>query len=214
MRLRFFFFFLAAGLGAAQAEVISIFSGDDLTGSSEWNNMTGANVLVNPYAAPIWASSTLGGRWISYGLTGAGQTSPSNVSMNAGNIEGNPTAIFFERFYLPGYAMSGGLWVWADDTAMVLIDGVPAFNSSSGVNHDAHCRNGVIGCQPGEGAYISLAGLDEGDHSLEFRVYQLWGDSFGLLYEGGVTAAPEPSSLLLVGSGAVAAWRWVRRRRQ
>jgi len=204
-------FGLLAGLfvcGAARASPILILSGDDLTGAHEGNNRTGANVLVNPYGPPIWAAPSRGGRWISYDLTGVGQKSPGDSRILDEEIISPPTAVFFERFFLPDAAGSGGIWVWADDVAQVLLDGVRVFPFPRPPVRDMHCIVGSIGCQPGEEGFIDLSGLSGGEHTLEFRVHQLWGDTYGLMYEGSVEPIPEPATFLLIATGA--AWAAAR----
>ncbi len=217
------------GLSSAQATTINILSGSDMTGTTQWNNNTGANVLINPYPSPVWAAPSLGGQWISYIPSGHGQTVVPNATISGGVVISPPTAIFYDWFNLPDPSVSGGIWIWADDTAAILIDNVPVFPLGSPLVAGMYCTAEGIGCRPEHGGFVSLAGLGAGAHTLEFETYQLWGDTFGLLYEGSVTTAasvttgttvttpadppvavPEPSSFVLLGSGAVLALRFWR----
>jgi hypothetical protein len=59
------------------------------------------------------------------------------------------------------------------------------------------CSSTGVGCQPSRGAFIDLTGLSTGPHTLEIQAYQLWGDAFGVLYEGAIDiSVPEGSSLV------------------
>jgi len=122
------------GVVAAEADTFSILSGSDLTGVTEWNSINGANVVINPYAEPVWKDPTEGGKWISYALTGYGQEHVDSVSVLDDFIAGPPTAVFYSTFYLPATALSGQLRIWADDTAEVLLDGVSRIGLSEPIN--------------------------------------------------------------------------------
>jgi len=216
---------VAAGLclSTALAGPIVILSGTDLTGVTQFNNQTGANVLINPHPSPVWATSTIGASWISYALTGAGQSIAPNATIDsAGSITSPPTAIFYQSLDLDGPSISGSLQVWADDTTQVFIDGVLVFPLSLPIDQGIYCVDSGIGCRPTLGGTIPLTGLAEGAHTIQFRVYQLWSDSFGLLYEGSLETdtvippfeiVPEPSGLsLLAMGGGLIALRYLRRR--
>ncbi len=197
--------FLTATLAASP---IVILSGD---GVNESNNITGTNVLINPH--PLWQANSAS-KWISYALTGNGQTSPANVS---GTITGGsaktPTARFFETFTINGIPGSGSIQVWADDTARVSLNGTVLFEANP-VQGGA-CANGPIGCLPQNGQTINLTPhLIAGLNTLQFDVYQRGGGPFGLLYNGRVdfSQVPEPSSLALVGGALVSAVISLKRR--
>jgi len=177
---------------AAAATPIPLNSGDDLSGITEYNNLTGANVLINPH--PLWRPNGVG-QWVSYALTGYNQPiSPPNSTTV-------PRAIFYEVFTLPAPSIAGSVTVWADDTAAVFIDGVQIWWPN--VTQDV-CANGPIGCEANEGGAVSLVGLSAGLHTLRIEVYQVGGGPFGVLYEGWVEPIPEPLTLTLIGAGLVA----------
>ena len=183
---------------------VPILSGVDLNGRIEWNNRTGANVVIRPNSEPIWKAPTLGGKWISYTLSGEGQQVVENASMSDGFPSPfSVTGIFYRSFTLPGAAMSGGVWVWADDTAAVFVDGISRYSLPSPAIRGTWCSATGIGCQPSMGAFIDMSGLGAGPHTLEIQAYQLWGNTFGVLYEGSIEAVPEGSTLIITAGATV-----------
>lgn len=176
-----------------------------------FNSITGATVAITPHA--LWQqnnpvnpgdSSDNAAVWISYALTGYGDSSfqPPNGTDSVMSV-------------IQSFTSAAGLLnlkVWADDTAEVLLDGVsifaPKFTQSV-------CSGQPIGCRPEDGGVISSS-LTAGDHQLEFRVFQVGtgGDSssnpFGLLYTGTAperanASAPEPGTIALSGLVLLAA---------
>jgi hypothetical protein len=193
-----------AGVRANTSTSIPIFSGVDLTGRSEWNNRTRANVVIRPHPEPAWKAPTLGGKWISYTLSGEGQQVVENATMSDGFPSPfSVTAIFYRSFTLPGPVTSGGVWVWADDTAAVFVDGISRYPLPNPPIRGGWCSTTGIGCQPSRGAFIDLSGLGAGPHTLEIQAYQLWGDTFGVLYEGRIEVVPEGSTLIITAAATV-----------
>ena len=190
----------AVAVRANTATNVPILSGVDLNGRIEWNNRTGANVVIQPNPEPVWKAPTLGGKWISYTLSGAGQQVVENAGMPS---PFNISAVFYRSFMLPGAAMSGGVSVWADDTAAVFVDGLSRYSLPSPAIRGTWCSATGIGCQPSMGAFIDMSGLGAGPHTLEIQAYQLWGNTFGVLYEGSIEAVPEGSTLIITAAGAL-----------
>jgi hypothetical protein len=205
---------LGFGIAAARADVIAIRSGSDLTGTTEWNNRTGADVAIDVYPEPIWKAPVGGAKWISYGLTGPGQNSVASTILVEGVVTGPPTASFYATFFLPNPSVSGLLHVWADDTAAVFLDGIMKIDITSPVARATYCAQAPVSCTPEMGGSVDLSGLGAGLHTVEIQAWQIWGDTFGVLYEGNVSVAavPEPASfflLLPVVAGVIA---WGKRR--
>ena len=165
--------------------------GSDLT--NEGNPRTGWNISIQ--TVPAWQTPPPGTSWVSFANTGAGGFSPPNTSQ----VPEQPTASFWEVLYVHQPDGRNGrhrgehqgfLTVWADDTAQVRLvnskypqGGIVL--SSAKTRGDDYCVKGKIGCEPKEGKRINLTPhLTHGWNILWFDVYQLWGDGFGLMYQG------------------------------
>lgn len=183
------------------------------------NSLTPETVAITPHSA--WAPNNpqnpmdpndTSAVWISYAATGYGDPIWQPYSGT------EPVVSIFHNFTSnAGYLR---LYVWADDTAQVLLDGVslfaPAFTQST-------CSGQPIGCRPQDFGLIE-ANFSSGSHQLEFRLFQTGtgGDSssnpFGILYTGGAYSAathtPEPASLALSGFALLGIAFAARRRRR
>ena len=102
-------------------------------------------------------------------------------------------------------AASGGLDIWADDTAGLWLDnGIVTSGDGSGGrmlwaadgNLGSNCASGPIGCTSGNKAAIALNDLSAGTYTLVIDAYQLAGGSpFGVMYDGVLNiTAPEPEA--------------------
>lgn len=190
------------------------------------NSLTAATVAITPHSAwegnnpqnPFvdYDSSAV---WISFAPTGYGD---STFQPTMGTT---PVVSIFHNFTSSAGNLS--LYVWADDTAEVLLDGVsifaPQFTQST-------CSGQPIGCQPQDYGLINTS-FGSGSHQLEFRLFQVGtgGDTYsnpiGLLYTGAAvsgfdphipTETPEPATLALAGCAliGIAIASKVRRRAQ
>jgi len=167
------------------------------------NSVSGATVLIGTH--PWWQTNNpqnpgdpndTSAVWISYGSTGF----DGPVFQPFGGL--SAVASIFHTFTSGAGALN--LQVWSDDTTQVYLDDVPL------TQHEVE----PIGFAPDRSGTFTDT-LTEGNHKLEFRMFQLGlelnthGNPFGLLYTGTATAAsdpfppgtPEPgtSALLLTG---------------
>ena len=147
-----------------------------------------------PNTAP-WANAVGNSSWISFNPN----TQPFG-SVIAPNAVSTYTTTFFDA--TPGTS-TGSITVMADDTASVYLNGTlvaaAAANSPAG-----NCTIGGPNCRVP--STFTLTGFVAGLNTLTFDVSQLYGVAEGLDFVGTVntSAVPEPSSLLLMGSGLLA----------
>jgi hypothetical protein len=189
--------------GLAQAGVILLQSGVSV---GETNNITGTNVDLSDLD-PNWTPDTGGASWISFEDTGFSPTAPGyspHVVANA-TAQNIPSAIFSQTFTDNVSVLSLSLTVWADDSALVYLDGMligPTsinFTQTPGI----YCAPTGITCQ-GSGTTITVSNIPAGTHTLTFDVFQLGGGTFGVMYEGTVndtSSTPEPGAYVLMGAG-------------
>lgn len=213
---------MALWCGAASATTIAIDSQQGL-----FTSVDGVQtVVISPHFAwepnhPVnpGDGTDQAALWISYAGTGYGGLEfqrPGGTS---------PVATIFDTFRTGAGMLT--LYVWADDTAAVRLDGdllMPAVFTQS------VCSGQAIGCRPQDAGMINVA-LSEGMHTLSFELYQLGSgldtnsNPFGLLFTGTAPAptlssysfpepgdadSPEPSGWILLAGGLAGLYGWSR----
>jgi hypothetical protein len=194
----------AAGL--AHASTILLDSG---VSAGEVNNLSTNDVILNDIE-PKWTLPTAGEDWISFEDSGWNTVTNSAMTVVPDVTNQNtPTAVFTQSFTDNTSPLILSLTVWADDTAVVFLDGTQiSLNANFTQTPGMYCSPTGITCD-GPGTTF-IENLAAGTHTLTFDVYQVGGGSFGLMYTGTVTdnlqqsISPEPGSYVLLGAGLVA----------
>ena len=172
------------------------------------------NTIINgaPFAATTSTTNigTGGGVW-GGPISGSSWVSFANTAPGSGNVAANGSYVYMTTFDTTGCGVgcAGTMTILADDTVSVFLNGTNISNEvgiAQPIGGDGHCSDGFPNCL-GSGTIIGLTGLNVGANNLFFVVEQT-----GLLSEGvdfsatavGVsTITPEPSTLLMLGTGLI-----------
>ena len=168
-----------------------------------------SNPLVAPNSPTSVPSNALG--FVTYSITptvawlpAAGGSSWVSTEPSGGNATPSPAIsndfyYYQTTFTLTGNDYSGTLNVMADDTAEVLLNGVVYANFASNVPNGP-CAQGGGGPTCTYLYPIHLTDLSAGTYTLTIIDAQTNNSAAGVDLSGSVTT-PEPSSLLLLGTG-------------
>jgi hypothetical protein len=146
----------------------------------------------------IWTAPVGGSSWVSF---------DPNSGPGGGVVDPSGTYTYFTNFTMAAgdNSFTGSLTVMADDTTNVWLNGHELLPDGA-IGGDAKCSDNTPNCITPFTFDLAAGGwLQAGVNTLAFNVEQTGLASQGLDYAGTVTGSsvPEPSTLLLLGTGVM-----------
>lgn len=149
----------------------------------------------------IWASPVANSSWVSQN---------PNSAPNGGYIAPNGTYTFSTTFTLASDMYAGSIYVMADDTTDVWLNGTLVQNFAGGPN--STCQTAQPNCRVALLVNLPQVAFVSGVNTLTFNVHQTNESAEGLNFGGSISSVPEPGSLILLGTGLFGAAGEVFRR--
>jgi hypothetical protein len=208
---------LVASASLASADTVQLGSygtGDGSMGNNNSALVFGGSVLqangpyaTNPFvdiksgSAQSFEIGTDGGVWFGPLTNSMWTSNNSNSAAGGSYVAPNGYYTYTSTFSAVGGNYVGSLSVLADDTVAVYLNGSSTPLISAGlIGGDGHCSDHVPNCLTTDTLNFDTS-LLSGTNTLTFVVEQTGLSGEGVDFSGSLSAVPEPSSLMLLGTG-------------